>query len=96
MVDDAIQVAIIHRGNRAEMFISQKFSAHLPRSRLEKPSQSREPSKPALSYEHIENFAKDLEACEEALGKGVAEKKQILQLTCDWPEDSHWFSCTSS
>ena len=73
-----------------------KFSAHLLRCRLEKPSQSREPRKPALSYEHIENFANDLEACEEALRKGVAEKKQILQLACDWPEDSHWFSYTSS
>ena len=31
-----------------------KFPVHLPRSRLEKPSQ------PALSYEHIENFTKDL------------------------------------
>ena len=30
-----------------------KFSAHLPRSP--------EPSQPALSYEHIENFTKDLE-----------------------------------
>ena len=32
----------------------------LPRSRLEKP-RSREPSQPALSYEHIENFTKDIE-----------------------------------
>ena len=30
-----------------------KFPARLPRSR--------EPSQPALSYEHIENFTKDLE-----------------------------------
>ena len=37
-----------------------KFPARLPRSRLEKP-RSREPSQPALSYEHIENFTKDLE-----------------------------------
>ena len=37
-----------------------KFPARLPRSRLEKP-RSREPSLPALSYEHIENFTKDLE-----------------------------------
>ena len=37
-----------------------KFPAPLPRSRLEKP-RSREPSQPALSYEHIENFPKDLE-----------------------------------
>ena len=34
-----------------------KFSARLPRSRLEKP-RSREPSQPTLSYEHIENFYK--------------------------------------
>ena len=37
-----------------------KFPARLPRSRLEKP-RSREPSQPALSYEHMENFTKDLE-----------------------------------
>ena len=37
-----------------------KFPARLPRSRLEKP-RSREPSQPALLYEHIENFTKDLE-----------------------------------
>ena len=37
-----------------------KFPARSPRSRLEKP-RSREPSQPALSYEHIENFTKDLE-----------------------------------
>ena len=37
-----------------------KFPARLPRSRLEKP-RSREPSQPALSYERIENFTKDLE-----------------------------------
>ena len=37
-----------------------KFSAPLPRSRLEKP-RSREPSQPSLSYEHIENFTKDSE-----------------------------------
>ena len=38
-----------------------KFSARLQRSRLEKP-RSREPSQPALSYGHIKNFTKDLEA----------------------------------
>ena len=37
-----------------------KFPARFPRSRLEKP-RSRELSQPALSYEHIENFTKDLE-----------------------------------
>ena len=37
-----------------------KFPARLPRPRLEKP-RSREPSQPAVSYEHIENFTKDLE-----------------------------------
>ena len=85
MVDDAIQVAIIHRGNRAEMFISENFQPTYrdPGWKNRASLGSWEPSKPALSYEHIENFAKDLEACEEALSKGVAEKKQILQLTCD-------------
>ena len=37
-----------------------KFPARLPRSRLEKP-RSQEPIQPALSYEHIENFTKDLQ-----------------------------------
>ena len=37
-----------------------QFLARLPRSRLEKP-RSWEPSQPALSYEHIETFTKDLE-----------------------------------
>ena len=62
MHDDVIQTArihpAVHPGNRAEV---PKFSARLiPRSRLEKP-RSREPSQPALSYEGIENFTKDLE-----------------------------------
>ena len=38
----------IHPGNRDEVFIWQKFSACLP-------------TQAALSYEHIENFTKDLE-----------------------------------
>ena len=57
MQDDAEFIRRIHPGNRAEV---AKFSARLPRSRLEKP-RSREPSQPALSYEHIENFTKESE-----------------------------------
>ena len=51
-----------HPGNRAEVFIWPKNFRTLTdaRSRLEK-RRSREPSQPALSYEHIENFIKDLE-----------------------------------
>ena len=50
-----------HPGNRAEVLIWPKiFKWHSTRSRLEK-RRSREPSQPALSYEHIENFIKDLE-----------------------------------
>ena len=59
--------------NQAEVFIWQKFPARLSRYRLESP-RSRELSQPALSYEPMENFTKDLEArsrkqgtCEEAL-----------------------------
>ena len=37
-----------------------KFPARLSRSRFEKP-RSRQPSQPALSYKHIENFTKNLE-----------------------------------
>ena len=52
-----------HPGNRVEVFIWQNFQPayrSLPRSQLEKP-RSREPSQPALKYEHIENFTKDSE-----------------------------------
>ena len=51
-----------HPGKRAEVFIWPKNLRTLTdaRSRLEK-RRSREPSQPALSYEHIENFIKDLE-----------------------------------
>ena len=70
MQDYAIRTARIHPDVLCHMktssrlsvwnFHMAKFSARLPRSRLEKP-RSREPSRPALSYEHIENFIKDLE-----------------------------------
>ena len=57
MKDDAIQTTrihpVVHSGNRDEVFIWKKFPARLPRSR--------ETSQPALLYEHIENFPKDLE-----------------------------------
>ena len=51
-----------HPGNRAEVFIWPKNFRTLTdaRSRLEK-RRSRELSQPALSYDHIENFIKDLE-----------------------------------
>lgn len=65
MQDDAIHAARIHPA-----FISScypgwslnmtKFPAHLVRSCLEK-LKSQEPSRPILSYEHIENFFRDLE-----------------------------------
>ena len=42
-----------------------KFPTCLSRSRLEKP-RSREPSQLTLSYEHIENFTKDLKERREA------------------------------
>ena len=51
MQDDAMGAArihpAVHPGNRAEVFIWQKFPARIPRSLLEKP-RSREPSQPAL------------------------------------------------
>ena len=57
MQDDAIPTARIHPDiypcNRAVVVHMAKFPARLPRSR--------QPSQPALSYEHIENFTKDLE-----------------------------------
>ena len=57
--DDAMGAArihpAVHLGNRAEVFIWQKFPARLPRSLLEKPSQ------PALWYNHTENCTRDIE-----------------------------------
>ena len=62
--DDAMGAArihpAVHPGNRAEVFIWQKFPARLPRSLLEKP-RSREPSQSALWYNHTENFTRDIE-----------------------------------
>ena len=63
MQDDAIQVAIIHQGNRAEMFISENFQpayrdasppCHTNTSKISQPG-----------------------SCEEALSKGVAEKNKF-------------------
>ena len=48
-----------HPRNWAEVFIWQNFLAYLPRSWLEN-LRSQEPSPPTLSYEHVENFTKDL------------------------------------
>ena len=62
MQDNAIHTTriypAVHPGNR-DVHMAE-FPARLPRSRLEKP-RTRELSQPALSYEHIENFTKDLE-----------------------------------
>ena len=50
-----------HHGNRAKGLIRKNFPARFscpPSSQLEK-RRPLEPSQPALSYEHIEKFAKD-------------------------------------
>ena len=68
MKDDAIRTTrihpAVHPGKRDEVFIWQNFQPAYrdwkDRNRLERP-RSREPSQPAHSYEHIENFTKDLE-----------------------------------
>ena len=64
MQDDAIRAArihpTVHPGNRDEVFIWQNFQPAYRDLGWKKP-RSREPSQPALSYEHIENFTKDLE-----------------------------------
>ena len=61
MQDDAIRTArihpAVHPGKRDEVFIWQNFQ-HAYRDLGWK---NREPSQPAISYEHIENFTKDLE-----------------------------------
>ena len=62
--DDTVQATRIHPAFIPVTWLkcsySQKILKHLPRSRLEK-RRSREPSQPALSYDHMENFIKDLE-----------------------------------
>ena len=63
MQDDAIGAARIHPAFLPVTRLKcsyDKISSRLPRPRLEKP-RSGEPSRPALSYEHIENFTKALE-----------------------------------
>ena len=64
MQDDAIRTArihpAVHPGNRDEVFIWQNFQPAYRDLGWKKP-RSREPSQPALSYEHIEHFSKDLE-----------------------------------
>ena len=63
MQDDAIRTARIHpafipvTGMKCSYGEISNPLTRLPRSRLEIP-RSREPSQPALSYEHIENFTK--------------------------------------
>ena len=66
------------------------------------------PNQPALSHENIENFKKNSEARQDLRNRAIpvnrahvngrkvneSLKKQILQLTCDGPEDSPLFSCT--
>ena len=73
MQDDAIRA--VHTAFipvRDDVFICQIF-----RARLEKP-RSREPSQPALSYEHIENFTKDLEVRRD-LGNRAHVKRPLKQ-----------------
>ena len=64
MQDDAIRTArihpAVHPGNRAEVFIWQNFQPAYRDLSRKKP-RFRELSQPALSYEHTENFTKDLE-----------------------------------
>ena len=47
----------VHPGNRDDVFIWQNFQPAYRDLGWKKP-RSREPSQPALSYEHIENFYK--------------------------------------
>ena len=74
-----------------------KFPARL--RRLEKP-RSREPSQPALSYEHIENFTKDSEARRD-LGNRAHMKRPPDELQNIFPSSSniynmkHYISCNS-
>ena len=66
-----------------------KFPARLPRSRLEKP-RSWEPSQPALSYGHIENFKKDLEVRRDLgnraspVNRAHLKRSSVLCAFCLW------------
>ena len=72
-----------------------KFSARLPRSRLEKP-RSREPSQPALSYEHIENFTKDLEVRRDLGNRASPVNRAHMKRPLDQKQvDKLKYSCTS-
>ena len=68
-----------HPGNRAEVFIWPKNFRTLTdaRSRLEK-RRSRELSQPALSYDHIENFIKDLEVRRDLGKPGPAQSTGLM------------------
>ena len=57
---DCQNSSCFHPGNRAEVFIWQNFQPAYRDPSRKKP-RSRELSQPALSYEHTENFTKDLE-----------------------------------
>ena len=70
MQDDAIRA--VHTA-----FIPVRDSLSNFSARLEKP-RSREPSQPALSYEHIENFTKDLEVRRD-LGNRAQVKRPLKQ-----------------
>ena len=70
MQDDAIRA--VHTA-----FIPVRDSLSNFSARLEKP-RSREPSQPALSYEHIENFTKDLEVRRD-LGNRAHVKRPLKQ-----------------
>ena len=64
-----------------------KFPARLPRSRLEKP-RSREPIQPALSYEHIENFTKDLEVRRDLGNRASPVNRAHMKRPLDWQNNN--------
>ena len=61
---DCKNSSCFHPGNRAEVFIWQNFQPAYRDPSRKKP-RSRELSQPALSYEHTENFTKDLEVTQD-------------------------------
>ena len=74
MQDDAIQVAIIHQGNRAEMFISENFQPAYRDAGWKNRDLGSRASPPCHT-----NTSKISQpgSCEEALSKGVAEKNKF-------------------
>ena len=67
------------------MFRSENFQPAYRDPGWKNRARSREPSKPALSYEHIENFTKDLEARRDLWNRAHVKRRQVK----GWPKKTN-------